>query len=182
MIGSAVVATTCQACDQRPDGRRTPIAASGTKTPSSVTSLEPVARIPSVRQLSWTLTPGGGQDQLVGGESAQETVDRGTLATPPPGRDQDLVRVHRQRQGGGRARMGPRAEDLAHLGERGAAAAELGEHRRREYPPSVQIGEVVGYERVVGVVLRRPGGECRRELLGDRDPVDPGSLVNRDGS
>ena len=33
-------------------------AASGTNTPSSMTSWEPVPRMPSVRQVSWTLTPG----------------------------------------------------------------------------------------------------------------------------
>ena len=57
-MGRAMAATMCQGCDQRPEGRRTPTAASGTNTPSSVTSFEPVARMPSVRQLSWIFTPG----------------------------------------------------------------------------------------------------------------------------
>ena len=58
MAGSAVAATMCHTCDQRPDGRRTVIAASGTKTASSVTSWEPVPRMPRVRQLSCRVTPG----------------------------------------------------------------------------------------------------------------------------
>jgi hypothetical protein len=35
-----------------------PTAASGTKTPSSTTSLEPVPRMPSARQVSRTVSPG----------------------------------------------------------------------------------------------------------------------------
>ena len=53
-----MAATTCNRGDQRPAGRRTPTAASGTKTPSSSTSWEPVPRMPSARQLSWIVTPG----------------------------------------------------------------------------------------------------------------------------
>ena len=52
------MATVCQAGPQRPAGRRMPIAASGTKTPSSTTSCEPVPRRPSARQVSLTSRPG----------------------------------------------------------------------------------------------------------------------------
>ena len=53
------MATTCHAGPQRPAGRRTPIAASGTKTPSRTMSCEPVPRMPSVCQVSLISRPRG---------------------------------------------------------------------------------------------------------------------------
>src|SRR5206468_617487 len=55
---------------------------------------------------------GGDQDQLLGRHSAKKWLDRRTLVAPPPGGDEDLMRVHRQRQRG-RAAVRQRPSDRA---------------------------------------------------------------------
>ncbi len=208
------MATTCHAGTHRPAGRRMPIAASGTKTPSRTTSCEPVPRMPSVRQVSLIARPGaskgiakcstvgppsgsswmaivmnrspagaaarehlatgdpvaafhllgapgpgdpvgaaaGHEDRLLCRDSAEERLHRAALVAPAPGRDRDLVGVHRQRQRGGSAVLAEGAHHRAQLGVRGAAAAELRRHAGREYPALSEVAVVVGDEGIGGVV------------------------------
>ena len=57
MTGMAMLAITCSGGSTTPKGRRASTRSSGTKTSSMSTSWLPVPRIPSVSQLSCTVTP-----------------------------------------------------------------------------------------------------------------------------
>ena len=59
--GNATIEIRCMIGCQAPDGRRTEIAASGTKTSSNNTSCEAVPRMPIVSQVAIILMPGEGR-------------------------------------------------------------------------------------------------------------------------
>src|SRR5262249_52882728 len=61
------------------------------------------------------------------------------------------------------------------------AAAELARHGCREQAMAAQVGEVLGNERVAGVVARGARGKGREQRFGGRHPVDPRRAVGRDG-
>jgi hypothetical protein len=113
----------------------------------------------------------GHEDQLLGGDPPQQRLDRAVVVPPAPGRDGDLVGMHRERQGGRAAVVGERAQHLAELGLRGAAASQLGRHPGREDLLLAELGVVDGHEGVVGVVGGGPGGEPWSEVVRDGDPV-----------
>jgi hypothetical protein len=57
--------------------------------------------------------------------------------------------------------VGQRPQHRAHLGELGAAAAQLGGHRGGEDAAPPQVSVVLGDERVVGIVTGGPSREGR---------------------
>ena len=124
----------------------------------------------------------GDEDQLLGGDAAQQRLDRRPLVAPAPGRD---------RAPGACASTAPApsscsraracAAPSAHLGVRGAAAAQLGGHAGREQPARAELGVVVGDERVVGVVGRRRGRRSPAPARGRRRPSRSAPVRGRSG-
>jgi hypothetical protein len=83
------------------------------------------------------------------------------------------VGVHGEGEAGGAAAVRQQAEDVAHLGVGGVAAAQLGRNAGGQEPMGAQLGEFVGHEAVAVVVGGGALGEARRQLAGDTGPVDP---------
>ena len=104
-------------------------------------------------RLAGTIEPvrsaAGDQLDALRRDPPQQRLDRRCfLMRPSPGRNGDLVRMHRKRQRGRSAMMGKCAQHRGQFVDSGAAAAKLRRHAGLEQAGAFQQGKIVGNEHV----------------------------------
>ncbi len=128
------------------------------------------------------LAVAGGEHVALGG-LAQHPVAGRVAGTVQIGAQADEVVVHVDGDGGRRGDVGDAPLQPVDLGEVEPEPAELGRDRGEQIAARPQLLEVLGEERVVAVVLRRPlveAGEhlVGQQLVGARRRLDGGGHVS----
>jgi hypothetical protein len=138
----------------------------GVYAPSAVDTLRRAGRIQPVRRATHD------QHEPIIGNPPKKVLHGFWIAVPAPCSGCHGMGVHRQCERSGAAVVGERAQHRAQLGIRRAATAELAWNPRRKHASRLQLGEILGDERIGSIVSGSPRCKARAELVHQAWPVD----------